>query len=149
LFIQTYHFFISIAVFSFEFESTAFAEICIIHLFAINYTKAAQISNKMSEKIEFQKMAWEAVATGTTQKVHQHNTKTIRMVRFEYPFVEQHWCQKRHVGYVVQGNLKIDFDGSFATYAAGDAFVIEAGATHQHKVIVDEGTFVELFLVEE
>jgi uncharacterized cupin superfamily protein len=52
--------------------------------------------------IDFQNMTWESSAPGVRHKVYT----------------------KGHIGYVLEGNISIDFDGRVLTFREGDGFFI-------------------------
>jgi quercetin dioxygenase-like cupin family protein len=79
------------------------------------------------------------------QTVH-HNGCQIRLVEFAPGFHEIDWCQKAHIGYVLAGQLEIEFIDAVERFSAGDALMISANDTHRARVV--EGP-VRLFLVEE
>ena len=63
-------------------------------------------------------------------------------------FVDPEWCRARHVGYVLSGEMDVDFDGEVVRYRAGDGILIPGGEAHRHKAtVVSDG--VTLFLVED
>ena len=72
----------------------------------------------------------------------------MRFVEFSHGFVEPEWCINGHVGYVLDGDMDVDFDGETVHFSAGDGIFIPAGAEHRHraKILTD---VVRLVLVEE
>ncbi len=48
------------------------------------------------------------------------------------PAMEQHWCDKGHIGYVLDGEFEIKFDNEIVTYKRGDGVFIPSGAEHRH-----------------
>ena len=70
------------------------------------------------------------------------------MVEFTHEFVEPHWCEKGHIGFVLSGELEIDFKGKVVRYPEGPAILIPAGESHAHKCR-SVTPVVRLFLVEE
>lgn len=99
-------------------------------------------------KIAFKNMPWEHAGIGVKQKVFQLKDQQIRLVRFEDNFIEKEWCTNGHVGFIVEGTMKIDFNGKIISYEKGDGLWIEKGAKHKHKAIIEEGKFVEIILFE-
>lgn len=81
-------------------------------------------------------------------KAVQEGAKHLRLVEFSHKFVEAHWCEKGHVGYVLAGELEVDFAGQLTRFPEGSALVIPAGPDHAHKARAVTPT-VLLFLVEE
>lgn len=103
----------------------------------------------MNKKIEFQAIDWEQIATGAKQKLCQTQNKTIRLLRLNDSFLEAHWCTKGHIGYVLEGEMTLDFNGNKINYKVGDAFIIKEGEATKHKAIIENNKFVKLLLVEE
>jgi quercetin dioxygenase-like cupin family protein len=72
----------------------------------------------------------------------------VRLVEFTSEFVEREWCDKGHTGFVVAGELEIDFSGHVVRFPEGSALLIPAGSHHRHKARVLTPR-VCLFLVEK
>ena len=72
----------------------------------------------------------------------------MRLVEFTCEFVEAHWCEKGHVGFVLRGEVEIDFDGQIVRYAEGSGIFIPKGASTKHKARSLTPS-VQLFLVED
>ena len=68
---------------------------------------------------------------------------------FSESFVEKDWCTKGHVGVVISGSMKVDFNGVIQKFEKGDALNIPSGKDHRHKVLMGAGDRVELMLFEE
>ena len=99
--------------------------------------------------IEFEKLDWIQAGSGAKYKEYVNGTQKIRLLEFIEGFVEEDWCIKGHVGYVVEGEMKIDFNGQIVNYSKGDGLWISAGTEQQHKVLIDQGGRVLLVLFEE
>ena len=99
-------------------------------------------------RIDFESMEWESPADGVRFKVYQQNNKKLRLVEFFKEFVEPDWCTKGHIGYILEGQMEIDFDGTKEVFGPGDGVFIPAGPEHKHKgrVLTDK---VKAILVEE
>ncbi len=100
-------------------------------------------------KIAFAEKVWENPRRGVYQKIFTDGNRRIRVLRFEYGFVEHDWCTKGHIGYVLSGKMTIDFNGVLKTFSQGDGLWIEAGEACKHKVIIKEGEMAELVRFEE
>ena len=83
-------------------------------------------------KVPFQSMPWVTPAAGVRFKIHQHGGKRLRLVEFTKEFVEPDWCAAGHFGYVLEGQLEIDFDGNPVVLNPGDGIFIPAGEQHKH-----------------
>ena len=67
---------------------------------------------------------------GVRQKALIDNGKRLRMVEY-FPNMPQHWCEKGHFGYVLEGRLEIEFDGGAHLFKEGDGVFIPDGAGTQ------------------
>ena len=85
---------------------------------------------------------------GARFKVFGDGRKQLRLLELTSEFVEPDWCEKGHIGIVLNGELEIDFRGKVVRYPEGSAIFIPAGAAHGHKGRAITPT-VRLFLVEE
>ena len=99
-------------------------------------------------KIDFQSMSWESPAPGVKCKAYQHGERKLRLVEFAKEFVEPDWCRKGHIGYILEGQMEIDFDGKVIAFGPGDGVFIPAGEEHKHKGRVLTDT-VKIILVED
>jgi hypothetical protein len=97
-------------------------------------------------KIEFKDLPWQSHAPGARFKAYQQGGRQVRMVEFGEDFIEFDWCVKGHIGWVIEGELEIDFNGEIVRYSAGDGLFILPGSLHKAKARTATAT---LFLVEE
>ncbi len=84
-------------------------------------------------KIDFESIAWESPAVGDKFKAYQQGDRKLRLVEFSKEFIELDWCIKGHIGYILEGQLEIDFDGKVIIFGPGDGIFIPAGEKHKHK----------------
>ena len=99
-------------------------------------------------KVEFDSLAWQEALPGARFKAFSDGRKQMRLLEFTSGFVEPDWCEKGHAGFVLQGELEIDFDGKLVRYAEGAGILIPPGAASKHKARSVTPT-VRLFLVED
>ena len=99
-------------------------------------------------KIDFESLPWEMPVVGLKFKAHEQGGRKLRLVEFGREFVERDWCTKGHIGYILQGRMEIDFDGTVIMFGPGDGLFIPAGAEHRHKgrVLTDA---VKMVVVED
>ena len=99
-------------------------------------------------KIDFESMLWETPAPGVKFKAYEQSGRKLRLVEFSKEFVEPDWCTKGHIGYILEGQVEIDFDGNIIVFGPGDGIFIPAGEKHKHKgrVLTD---VVKVILVED
>ena len=101
-----------------------------------------------SHAILFDQLEWQSPQAGARFKLFREGSKQVRLLELSPEFVESHWCEKGHVGFVVEGELEIDFSGHFVRFPQCSALMIPAGAAHAHKARAVT-SLVRLFLVEE
>ncbi len=99
-------------------------------------------------RVDFKSMEWESPTDGVRFKAYEQNNKKMRLVEFFKEFVEPDWCTKGHIGYILEGQMEIDFNGDKEVFGPGDGVFIPAGPEHKHKgrVLTDK---VKAILVEE
>jgi ethanolamine utilization protein EutQ (cupin superfamily) len=85
-------------------------------------------------RIDFKTMPWDASAVGVRFKAHEQDGRRLRLAEFSREFVEHDWCTKGHIGYVLEGQLEIDFDGQSLTFGPGDGLFTRPGDKHTAKV---------------
>jgi quercetin dioxygenase-like cupin family protein len=99
-------------------------------------------------RVLFDSLEWQASMNGAMFKVFRCGDKQLRLVEFTDQFVEPDWCDKGHAGYVIQGELEIDFHGNLVRYPEGSGIFIPAGSASGHKARSITPA-VLLFLVED
>lgn len=103
----------------------------------------------MTDKlICFDKMDWKKPNEGVEQKIYSDGDKRLRLLKFKDDFIEQDWCLNAHVGFVIDGEMKIDFNGDVKSYKKGDGLWINKGEQSKHKVIIEKGKQIEIILFE-
>lgn len=98
--------------------------------------------------IDFESMHWEEPQPGIRFKAFIQDQTKIRIVVFTEKFVETDWCLNSHVGYVIEGEMEVEFEGEVRTFKAGDSFFIPKGKKnkHRHYSTIKETT---IFMVED
>ena len=99
-------------------------------------------------KLDFKAMPWEAPAVGVRFKAYEQDGRKLRLAEFTKEFIEADWCTKGHIGYVLEGQMEIDFDGKVIMFCPGDGLFIPAGEKHKHKATVLTDT-LKIILVED
>ncbi len=102
----------------------------------------------MDYRIDFEKIKWKEPAIGVRFKSFISNNKQVRLVEFTDEFIEPDWCTKGHIGFVLEGELEINFDGKLVKYGADDGIFIPKGPEHKHMAKCITKT-VKLILIEE
>jgi hypothetical protein len=99
-------------------------------------------------RVLFDSLEWQSSIHGARFKVFRSGTKQLRLVEFTSEFVEPEWCEKGHIGFVIQGELEIDFHGHLVRYPEGSGIFMPSGSASGHKGRSITPTAL-LFLVEE
>jgi hypothetical protein len=101
-----------------------------------------------SFKVDFNAMAWDEGRPGMRHKVYREGGRLVRLVEFSSSEGFDHWCEQGHIGHVLMGGLKIEFDDEVLDFRAGDGLFIPAGKASAHRsVSIIHGT--RLLMVED
>lgn len=98
-------------------------------------------------KVGFEELPWEEPGTGVRFKAFTRGETKIRLVEFTNEFIEPDWCERGHIGYVLEGTVDISFPHGKVRFSAGDGVFILGGEQERHKATVI-GEKVRLILVE-
>ena len=99
-------------------------------------------------RIDFDAIPWQTPAAGVRFKAHEQAGRKLRLAEFAKDFIEPDWCTKGHIGYILEGQLEIDFNGNTVSLKPGDGIFIPPGEQHKHKGRAITET-VKLILVED
>lgn len=69
--------------------------------------------------------------SGLRFKAAVQGSKRLRLVEYSKE-MEPHWCEKGHIGYVLDGRMEIRFDGETTAFSAGDGVFLPPGPEHKH-----------------
>ena len=94
-------------------------------------------------KIDFENLEWESPMEGVKCKSYVNGDKRVRLIRYTKA-MPQHWCDKGHFGYVLAGEIEIEYPNEKYTYKGGDGVFIPDGEEHKHKgrVIGESATVI-------
>lgn len=97
-------------------------------------------------KVDFKSMSWEAPMDGLRFRAVRQDGKQLRLVEYTKD-MEPHWCEKGHIGYLLDGEFEIRFDDGVDIFKPGDGIFIPPGRKHRHmgKALTDvvRAVFVE------
>ena len=103
---------------------------------------------QMSEyRVDFDSIPWEAPMAGLRFKAHRQAGRQLHLVEYTRD-MEPHWCEKGHIGYVLEGQFEIRFEVEVAVFNPGDGIYIPPGKEHRHmgQVLTD---LVRVVFVED
>ncbi len=98
--------------------------------------------------IDFESLPWESPAPGVRFKAFVQGPKKIRIIEFTEEYVEPAWCSKGHIGYVVEGEMEVEFEGAIRKFKGGDGLFIPKGDENKHRHYSTSKP-TTLFLVED
>lgn len=84
-------------------------------------------------RIAFDDLPWEVSAAGNRSKTQVLGSRQLRLVEFTPELDHPHWCERGHIGYVLEGELEIEFDRGALTFRAGDGISIPPGLLDRHR----------------
>ena len=101
-----------------------------------------------SVRIDLDQCQWDYASPGMRVKCAARNGRQLRLVEIGPDFGEADWCEVGHAGYVLEGELEIQFEGAMERLSAGDGLLIPQGKKARHKSRAVSGV-VRLILVED
>jgi quercetin dioxygenase-like cupin family protein len=83
-------------------------------------------------KAEFARIPWSYPMKGIRHKYFDQKGIRLRLVEYSSE-MQEHWCEKGHLGYLIKGKMEIDFEDVKEEYLPGDAIFIPDGPEYKHK----------------
>ncbi|MBI5570429.1 MAG: cupin domain-containing protein [Desulfomonile tiedjei] len=96
-------------------------------------------------KADFASIPWESPLEGMRQKIHRIGDRRLRLVEYTKGLAP-HWCDRGHIGYVLEGEMEIRFDHEVQLYAPGDGIFIPNGEAHRHMATILTDTVTVIFV---
>jgi len=84
---------------------------------------------------------------GVRHKAITDSGKRLRLAEYTRA-MPVHWCEKGHYGYVLYGELEIEFEDETQVLRQGDGVFIPDGSAHRHRARVLSET-VRVIFVED
>lgn len=83
--------------------------------------------------IDFDAIEWQTSESGARSKIAMLESGQMRLLEFGRDLEHPQWCESGHVGYVLEGELEIEFADGTWTLKAGDGVSIADGSDHKHR----------------
>ena len=99
----------------------------------------------MKYRYDFEATEWTVPMAGVRHKVFPLQGRRLRLVEYSAEF-EPHWCERGHVGQILEGRFQIEFDEGTEIFNAGDGIAIPDGPEHRHRATVLSGIVRALFV---
>ena len=93
----------------------------------------------MNYLINFKNMDWEILAQGIRSKTFIRDNQRMMLVELSENFIDNEWCTNRHVGFIIEGGITINFNGKLTEFKSGDGIFIPEGEENKHKGIIAKG----------
>ena len=88
----------------------------------------------IQHRAEFDKLEWETPTKGIRHKYIDQNNVRMRLVEYSYSKeMPRHWCEKGHYGYLIEGQMEIEYENETIIYDLGDGIFIPEGPDHKHR----------------
>ena len=99
----------------------------------------------MKYGIDFNSLRWESPMPGIRHKFLDQQGWRMRLVEYsrEMPL---HWCEKGHYGYLLKGEMEIEYLALTVHYRPGDGIFIPEGSAHKHRARILSDTARAFFL---
>lgn len=103
----------------------------------------------MDYRVAFAETDWEPALEGTARlKRVARGGKAFRLLELTPASNHPDWCEAGHLGFVVEGELEIEFAAKTVRFSAGDALSIPHGAADRHRPRALSGRAL-MFLIED
>lgn len=80
-------------------------------------------------------MEWQRPMAGVRHKILSRNNRCLRLVEYTTD-MPPHWCERGHIGYMLEGEMEIQYESDKHIYREGDGIFIPSGGEHKHRAII-------------
>jgi quercetin dioxygenase-like cupin family protein len=91
--------------------------------------------------------AWSDIGGHAREKRIEKGGGRVRLLELSDGYEHPDWCEKPHLGFVLQGRIDLEFDDERWEIAAGNGLEVGAGSAFRHRPIAAE-TPALLLLIE-
>lgn len=85
-----------------------------------------------SYQIKFSDLEWTSPMEGVRSCEVVHEGRRLRVVIYT-PQMPPHWCENGHIGYILDGEMEIEFPNTTLVFESGDGVFIPSGYDHRHR----------------
>lgn len=101
----------------------------------------------MNYLVNLAALSWQSPAPGIRHKLHRVDSKILRLVEYSQE-MQPHWCNRGHIGHIIEGSLELEFANGLYRFEAGDAVFIPPGPEHAHRAVALSPVVRALFVEE-
>ena len=84
-----------------------------------------------NRRIDFGALKWQTPVPGARYKAVQQGNRRLRLLEFTKGFIEPDWCTSGHVGYVLEGILRLWIEEERYDLFPGDSIHFMATVKHR------------------
>ncbi len=84
-------------------------------------------------RVAFEAMPWQTSPAGVRFKVQKVGALQLRLLEFSRDLDHPHWCTTGHLGYVLEGEMEVEFAAGSQVFRAGDGLAIPGGDAEKHR----------------
>lgn len=99
----------------------------------------------VKRKVAFGELDWEYPFQGVRHRYVDQDGRRFRLVEYSTD-MPPHWCDKGHYGYMIDGEMEIEYEDETILYKAGDALIIPEGEADRHRARAVSDKVVVFFL---
>ena len=96
-------------------------------------------------KIPLTEMPFVEAAPAVRHKIHDRDGRRLRLVEYDQSMVP-HWCERGHVGQILDGQMEIEFATGTVSFGPGDGVDIPSGEMHRHRARILSKRVLALFV---
>jgi hypothetical protein len=96
-------------------------------------------------RMDFSALEWKTLMPGLRCKTWRCGGRQLRLAEYGAG-MEPHWCEKGHIGMVLEGRFEIRFDRGIEVYGPGDGVFIPPGPEHRHMARALSPTVLAIFV---
>jgi quercetin dioxygenase-like cupin family protein len=86
----------------------------------------------VQHKVDFNALQWQSPIEGIRHKCLEQDGLRMRLVEYSRT-MPPHSCDKGHYGYLIEGQLEIQYEDERVVYNPGDGIFIPDGPDHRHR----------------
>jgi ethanolamine utilization protein EutQ (cupin superfamily) len=108
-------------------------------------TKHKAQRTKLPYRVDFEALPWTTPMEGVRCKSVSEGDRRLRLVEYSASMAP-HFCEKGHVGYILEGKIEIELEKETLVFQAGDGVFIPDGPEHRHRARTLTKTVTAVFV---
>ena len=96
-------------------------------------------------RADFETLPLQEPMPGVRHKFVSQGDRKLRLVEYTTE-MEPHWCNRGHIGMILEGQFEIRYDSVTEIYSPGDGVLIPSGEEHRHIAVALTDTVKAVFV---